>query len=119
MENAIGMLKVVWCLRVNSFGKRLISLQTAINIFESTVNAVWQLPWPVMCWMMEAAWKDASVCSSWPASLTKHFVKGSSIRWTMHNVAPSGERKDKRVVCKQKHQGQRNEGERSARKHTA
>lgn len=40
MEDAIGMLKVVQCLTVHSFGKSLISFQTAINLFESIVNAV-------------------------------------------------------------------------------
>lgn len=118
MEYDRGMLKVAQYLTARSFGKRLISLQTAINIFESTVSAVWQLPWSIMCWMMEAAWKDGSVCSTWPASLTKHFVRGSSIRWTMRNVAPSRRQKDRRAVCKQKLQCPRKEGKKSARTHS-
>lgn len=40
MEDDRGMLKVAQYLTARSFGKRLISLQTAINIFESTVSAV-------------------------------------------------------------------------------
>jgi len=40
MEDDGSMLKVVQHLPVNSSGKRLISLQTTISVFESTVNAV-------------------------------------------------------------------------------